>query len=72
MRICSAGLPPAMVVHRFHACLKVCREMLRSSSLMMNENGVEVMNRKLPQALEETETFLPSQSNALNLLVYTV
>ena len=26
---------------------------MRSSSLMMNENGVEVMNRTSPQALEE-------------------
>ena len=31
--------------------------MLRSSSLMMNENGVEVMNRKSPKAQEETGTF---------------
>ena len=31
--------------------------MLRSSSLMMNENGVEVMNRKSPKAQEETGMF---------------
>ena len=31
--------------------------MLRSSSLMMNANGVEVMNRKSPKAQEETGTF---------------